>query len=834
MEIVNPPEFELEVGCVSKLPRQKIVTVCSLDDTHVTILIPVSRLSCINLILQVTASGAELFVAVVSRLKILEADYFDLDYIACNGSRQWIDHTKPMNRQLNVNRDLNFRLSVKFYVPHPNLLEEEYTRYLFALQIKRDLVDGTLECSNNTAAILASYLVQSEVGDFLEDEYRDISYLANLKVIRDPNEEKLTRIRCFHQNHIGMSPSDADYALLDTARKVDFYGVHLHNARDQEELPIGLTVTHAGILVFQNSFKMNTFSWAKICKLNFKRRRFFIKLHPDTIEFFFDERGSCKDFWKRCIEHHAFFRCAHNQLSVHHLNQGKVLSRGSAYRYIGRTQKELSDFVRSQCVGRKCNFKRNLLSKPRYVSSIIGGGAHASYANTLGRKFASASMTLRSKSLDSRRRPLEKTFSYQDNFHKQVSNPSGYSTMPSSHEGPAIPEEEQQQQEEEEEDTGVSLRDSSEIEDLSREVQLTVQKLTEELKENQDDSVPPVRTKSTPHLADKAKEKKVSGAASQPQLSVVNPLFMAQEKQEEADYIKMADLLLPKVDAMHLIDSARYQQLASPNFRPSDQNVVVTTAVSRPITTAAPSVASLAPVQQVELQPKVLEDKPMPVVQAIETVIHKEKKKEVKKQQHKEDKKPLIQIKEYFKSQLARATAEKKKKKKELSPAQHQVVKPPAQPQTQAQNQTALNQVLLQQQQQQLQQQLQQLYASTAQQATSQQFLYRGSDGYVYAFPISMLPAQQQQQPQPTPTTNYAFLQQPTPTAIPMPIQPQPILQAPISAAQSQISDPPAAESEDKSISTVIEQQPAPQPQKKKHRHKDKTQPAHQQSVCQH
>lgn len=36
-----------------------------------------------------------------------------------------------------------------------------------------------------------------------------------------------------------------------------------------------------GIVVFQNYTKINTFSWAKIRKISFKRKRFLIKLHPE-------------------------------------------------------------------------------------------------------------------------------------------------------------------------------------------------------------------------------------------------------------------------------------------------------------------------------------------------------------------------------------------------------------------------------------------------------------------------------------------------------------------------------------------------------------------------
>jgi len=36
-----------------------------------------------------------------------------------------------------------------------------------------------------------------------------------------------------------------------------------------------------GVLVFQNYTKINTFSWAKIRKLSFKRKKYLIKLHPE-------------------------------------------------------------------------------------------------------------------------------------------------------------------------------------------------------------------------------------------------------------------------------------------------------------------------------------------------------------------------------------------------------------------------------------------------------------------------------------------------------------------------------------------------------------------------
>lgn len=103
----------------------------------------------------------------------------------------------------------------------------------------------------------------------------------------------------------GLSPAEAEFHLLDTARKVELYGIRMHPAKvrapsklliwnvetlspvhltssqDHEGLPLNLAVAHMGIIVFQHATKINTFSWAKIRKLSFKRKKFLIKLHPE-------------------------------------------------------------------------------------------------------------------------------------------------------------------------------------------------------------------------------------------------------------------------------------------------------------------------------------------------------------------------------------------------------------------------------------------------------------------------------------------------------------------------------------------------------------------------
>lgn len=115
-----------------------------------------------NTIFQAKATGRVLFEQVCKQLSLLEADYFGLEYQdGPGGAKYWLDLEKPLNRQVGLSLvDPMLRFCIKFYTPDPCQLEEEYTRYLFCLQIKRDLSTGNLQCSDNTAALMASYIVQ--------------------------------------------------------------------------------------------------------------------------------------------------------------------------------------------------------------------------------------------------------------------------------------------------------------------------------------------------------------------------------------------------------------------------------------------------------------------------------------------------------------------------------------------------------------------------------------------------------------------------------------------------------------------------------------------------
>ncbi|KAH9513354.1 Tyrosine-protein phosphatase non-receptor type 4 [Bulinus truncatus] len=293
----------------------------------------------------------QLLEKVFEHLELVEKDYFGLQYVDLapgDDSLRWLDPLKTIKKQCR-GPAYDFFFRVKFYVSDPSKLAEEYTRYHFFLQVKRDILSGKLVCSEQVAVLLASYAVQSELGDFNPDEHKD-GYLSEFAFIPDQSRDFEKQVAEKHKQHRGQTPADAESNFLEKAKRLEMYGVDLHNARDQSNIDIQLGVTSAGLVVFQNNIKINTFSWAKIVKISFKRKQFFIQLRREVADNIEENDGkgekaqnepvenligfnmvsyrSCKNLWKSCVEHHTFFR-------LHHPNPPakKLFTMGSKFRY---------------------------------------------------------------------------------------------------------------------------------------------------------------------------------------------------------------------------------------------------------------------------------------------------------------------------------------------------------------------------------------------------------------------------------------------------------------------------------------------------------------------
>ncbi|XP_062467479.1 protein 4.1 isoform X34 [Pezoporus occidentalis] len=285
------------------------------------------------------AKGQDLLKKVCDHLNLLEEDYFGLAIWDTPTSRTWLDPAKEIKKQVHGG-PWDFTFNVKFYPPDPAQLTEDITRYYLCLQLRQDILMGRLPCSFATLALLGSYTVQSELGDY-DPDLHGPDYITEFKLAPDQTKELEEKVVELHKTYRSMTPAQADLEFLENAKKLSMYGVDLHQAKDLEGVDITLGVCSSGLLVYKDKLRINRFPWPKVLKISYKRSSFFIKIRPgeqeqyeSTIGFKLPSYRAAKKLWKVCVEHHTFFRLT----STEAIPKSRFLALGSKFRYSGRTQ----------------------------------------------------------------------------------------------------------------------------------------------------------------------------------------------------------------------------------------------------------------------------------------------------------------------------------------------------------------------------------------------------------------------------------------------------------------------------------------------------------------
>ncbi|XP_027704350.1 band 4.1-like protein 2 isoform X5 [Vombatus ursinus] len=322
---------ELKVEKVAQKAAKKIKTVpCKVT------LLDGMEYSCD---LEKRATGQVLFDKVCEQLNLLEKDYFGLLFQENNDQKSWLDPSKEIKKQVR-NLPWIFTFNVKFYPPDPSQLTEDITRYFLCLQLRQDIASGRLPCSFVTHALLGSYTLQAELGDYDPEEHSS-DYISEFQFAPNQTKEMEEKVIELHKTHRGLSPAQADSQFLENAKRLSMYGVDLHHAKDSEGVDIKLGVCANGLLIYKDRLRINRFAWPKILKISYKRSNFYIKVRPaeleqfeSTIGFKLPNHRAAKRLWKVCVEHHTFYRL----VSPEQPPKAKFLTLGSKFRYSGRTQ----------------------------------------------------------------------------------------------------------------------------------------------------------------------------------------------------------------------------------------------------------------------------------------------------------------------------------------------------------------------------------------------------------------------------------------------------------------------------------------------------------------
>eukprot|EP00795_Rhopilema_esculentum_P008243 gene8244-14186_t len=259
--------------------------------------------------------GRDIFELVCQHVGLEETDFFGLKFV-CPKDRQlsWLDHAKTVGKQMG-NGPYHLAFHVKFYPPNPAAVNEDLTRYQIVLQVRDDLLKKRLICSVPIHALLASFLIQAEKGDYDPAEHPK-NYIDGLQFMPNQDDSFTEKVHEFHKNRKNLTPADAEFQYLDNARKIPLYGMDLHEALDGDGTNIVIGVSGNGIHVILKGREMSKFSWSNIHKVYFKSKRFYLDVrvvteveYEDlTIGFRCRSRTELKRLYRSAVDHHTFFR----------------------------------------------------------------------------------------------------------------------------------------------------------------------------------------------------------------------------------------------------------------------------------------------------------------------------------------------------------------------------------------------------------------------------------------------------------------------------------------------------------------------------------------------
>ncbi|NWW73196.1 FRPD2 protein, partial [Climacteris rufus] len=285
---------------------------------------------CLEVQCDIKTKARDVFNTVVAYANLVEHFYFGLAYLKGKEFFFLDEETKlykvapdgwndqPKKKMSIINFTLFLR--IKFFVNHFNAIQHGLTRHQFYLQLRKDILEERLYCSDETALKLGAMALQAELGNYAP-EMHGKSYFRVEDYVPVSRIEKMTlayvqrELAKLHRMNRSLFEDEAELEFLKVTQQLPEYGVlfyHVSQEKKGAEGDIILGICAKGIIVYENKNHTRIaslrFQWRETERISAHRKKFMIEssFSGKKHTFITDTAKTCKYLLDLCSAQHKF------------------------------------------------------------------------------------------------------------------------------------------------------------------------------------------------------------------------------------------------------------------------------------------------------------------------------------------------------------------------------------------------------------------------------------------------------------------------------------------------------------------------------------------------
>nr|XP_047925213.1 FERM and PDZ domain-containing protein 2 isoform X2 [Anser cygnoides] len=285
---------------------------------------------CLEVQCDIKSKARDVFNTVVAYANLVEHFYFGLAYLKGKEFFFLDDDTKlykvapegwndqPKKKTSIINFTLFLR--IKFFVSHFNIIQHGLTRHQFYLQLRKDILEERLYCSDETALKLGALALQAELGNYAS-EVHGKSYFRVEDYIPASRIEKMTlayvqrELAKLHRMNRSLFEDEAELEFLKVTQQLPEYGVLFYRVSQEKKGAGGdiiLGICAKGIIVYEvkNHTRIASlrFQWRETERISAHRKKFMIEssFSGKKHTFITDTAKTCKYLLDLCSAQHKF------------------------------------------------------------------------------------------------------------------------------------------------------------------------------------------------------------------------------------------------------------------------------------------------------------------------------------------------------------------------------------------------------------------------------------------------------------------------------------------------------------------------------------------------